>query len=539
MTPNSAPSPYRPTAWVPAKRSSQQSIIVVGVILITVILGGCLSVPRTLPKDTPPKRVSYTYEPPAGSRLAKLSNQLLADKTEDVSGFLMLARNDDALKWRLLLADLAEETLDMQYYVWKGDASADLLLDRVIKAADRGVRVRLLVDDVLHMGADPAIAALSRHPQIEVRLFNPLENRNESTFIRAMEFAGKIKQLNHRMHNKLFMADSRLAIMGGRNIGNEYFGLKRKQNFVDLDVLTFGEVIPQIAWTFDLFWNSEWAYPGEALIQNHPEPDLLDKLRQELQKSIQDDQDLLTAFQDDAVDPEQMLATLKAELYTGIADVVYDEPLVGTEMPPVQLIESLRQLKQGVQTEILVSSPYFIPDNDFYQTMPDITSAGVRLAVLTNSLGSTNHPIVHSGYKKHRPRVLDTGAALFEFRPDAEPAAPPDTPPVKAKAVGLHAKFIVLDRRILFVGSLNLDPRSLYLNTEVGLLIESADLAEAVTILFEDLVAPGNSWQVRKNEANRLVWQSGSEVRTSPPPSSVGRRFQSWFFGLFSLDEHL
>jgi putative cardiolipin synthase len=539
MTPNYAPLLYRQTVWGPSKRPSPQSIIVSVIILITVILSGCLSVPRTLPKDTSPKAVSYTYEPPPDNRLALLSNQLLADTPEDASGFFMLERNDDALKWRLLLTDLAEETLDMQYYVRKGDASAHLLLDRVIKAADRGVRVRLLLDDVLHMGADPAVAALSRHPQIEVRLFNPLENRNESTFIRAMEYAGKIKQLNRRMHNKLFMADSRLAITGGRNIGNEYFGLNPKQNFVDLDVLTLGEVIPQMAWTFDLFWNSEWAYPGEALIENHPAPNLLDELRHDLQQSIEDNQDLLTALQSDAADTDQMLEALKANLYTGTADVVYDEPLVDTDMPPVQLIESLRQLKEKAHSEILIASPYFIPDNDFYQTMPDITAAGVRLVVLTNSLGATNHPIVHSGYKKHRARVLDTGAQLFEFRRDASPAASPDTPPVKSKAVGLHAKFIAIDRHIVFVGSLNLDPRSLYTNTEVGLLIESADFAETATILFEDLAAPKNSWQVCKNEKNRLVWQSGSEVRKSPPPSSFGRRFQSWFFGLFSLDEQL
>lgn len=539
MTPNYAPLLYRQTVWGPSKRPSPQSIIVSGIILITVILSGCLSVPRTLPKDTTPKAVSYTYEPPPDNRLAVFSDQLLAKAPEDASGFFMLARNDDALKWRLLLADLAAETLDMQYYVWKGDASADLLLDSVIKAADRGVRVRLLLDDVLHMGADPAVAALSRHPQIEVRLFNPVENRSESGFIRAMEFAGKIKHLNHRMHNKLFLADNRLAIIGGRNIGNEYYGLNPKRNFVDVDVLTLGEVIPQISWTFDLFWNSEWAYPGEALIQNHPEPDLLEKLRRELQQSIKDNQELLAAFQDEAVDPEQMLEALKDRLYTGTADVVYDEPLVGTDMPPVQLIESLRQLQERAHTEILIASPYFIPDNDFYQTMPDITAAGVRLAVLTNSLGATNHPIVHSGYKKHRARVLDTGAQIFEFRRDAAPIASPDTPPVDSKAFGMHAKFIVIDRRSVFVGSLNLDPRSLYVNTEVGLLIDSADFAEAATILFENLVAPENSWQVLKNKDDRLIWQSGSKLRKSPPPSSVSRRFQSWFFGLFSLDEQL
>ena len=161
------------------------------------------------------------------------------------------------------------------------------------------------------------------------------------------------------------------------------------------------------------------------------------------------------------------------------------------------------------------------------------------MVVLTNSLGATNQPIVHSGYKKHRARVLDNGVNLYEIRRDAAPAASPDTPPVKAETIGLHAKFIVIDRRTLFVGSFNLDHRSIYLNTEIGLLIESPELAEATTALFENLIAPENSWEVRKNEEDELVWQSGSEVRDSEPPSSCGYRFQSWFYGLFSLDEQL
>ena len=494
--------------------------------------------PRVLP-EAPPKAVTFAREPQAGNRLDALSRELLAGRPEAESGFLMLSNNADALRWRLLLADMAEETLDMQYYVWKGDASADLLLKRVIQAADRGVRIRLLVDDFTLMGSDPAVAALSRHPQIEIRLFNPVENRNQSTFIRAMEFAGKIKQLNHRMHNKLMVADNRLAIVGGRNIGNEYFGLNPKQNFVDFDVLAVGEIVPRLSFSFDLFWNSDLAYPGEGLIRNHPDPDLLEELREELDKVIEDNRELLAAFGDEAFNAERMLDTLRPELYTGTADVIYDRPLVGENMPAVQLIESLRVLTHNAQSEILASTPYLVPDEEIHQVIPKLRGRGVRIAMLTNSLGATNHPIVHSGYKKHRARLVDSGLALFEFRRDAQPAKSPDTPPVTAKIFGLHAKFIVIDRRTVFVGSLNLDPRSIYINTEMGLLIDSPDLAEAVTIVFENLVAPENSWQVRKDEKGRLVWHSSAEARKSEPPSSFKRRFQNWFFGLFSLDEQL
>ncbi len=521
----------------PVSRFAGHWPIVMGLLLVAAMLGGC-TIPYRLP-EAPPKSVTFALEPPPENRLDTFSRELMAAHPAEESGFLMLSNNADALRWRLLLADMAEQTLDMQYYVWKADASADLLLRRVIQAADRGVRVRLLVDDIILMGSDPAVAALSRHPQIEIRLFNPVEGRNRSPLLRGLEFVGKIKQLNHRMHNKLMAADNRLAIVGGRNIGNEYFGLNPKQNFVDFDVLAVGEIVPRISFSFDLFWNSDWAYPGEGLIRNHPDPNLLLELRDELDTQIEKNRELLVAFGDETLDSERMLDTLQKELYTGTADVIYDRPLVGEDIPPVQLIESLRELTQGAQSEILVSSPYFVPDDEIHQITPELKGRRVRLAVLTNSLGATNHPIVHSGYKKHRARLVESGMALFEFRRDAQPAESPDTPPVTAKIFGLHAKLIVVDRRTVFVGSLNLDPRSIYINTEVGLLIDSPDLAEAITIVFENLVAPENSWQVRKNEKGRLVWQAGPEARKSEPPSSFKRRFQNWFFGLFSLDEQL
>jgi len=193
----------------------------------------------------------------------------MKDADDGTSGFLKLFRNDDAMRWRLLLADMAEETLDMQYFIWKADASGDLLLDRVIKAADRGVRVRILIDDIYVIGADRTVAGLSQHPQIEVRLFNPMKGRGSSTLFFVLEYLGNIEQLNHRMHNKLIVADNRFAIVGGRNIGNEYFGLNRKHNFTDFDVVAFGPVARKVSASFDIYWNNQWAYPGEALLQNY------------------------------------------------------------------------------------------------------------------------------------------------------------------------------------------------------------------------------------------------------------------------------
>jgi putative cardiolipin synthase len=188
---------------------------------------------------------------------------------------------------------------------------------------------------------------------------------------------------------------------------------------------------------------------------------------------------------------------------------------------------------------LLISTPYFIPHEDFYLAAPDLISRGVRVVILTNSLGSTNHPIVHSGYKKHRKKVIEMGVELFELRHDANARGKFDTPPVKSKAFGLHAKYIVIDRKFTFVGSLNLDPRSIYINTEMGLIIDSTDLAEAVAQEFEEEMKPENSWQVLLDDKDRLFWKSGDKIIHREPARTFWQRFQSGFFGLFSLDDQL
>jgi putative cardiolipin synthase len=502
--------------------------------LIAVVLLAC----TTLPKPEL-KTLTFAYEPHPENQLATASRVILKGTKPEESGFFMLLRNDEALQWRLLLADLAEETLDIQVFIWKGDASSTLLLDRVIAAADRGVRVRLLVDDIHLIGEDRAVAALSQHPQIEVRLFNPSKGRSGSSILYGIEFLGNVKQLNQRMHNKLIVADNRFTIVGGRNIGNEYFGLNPKHNFIDFDVLAIGPIAPEVSASFDLFWNSREAYPGEALLQNFKGQDLLAELREEIHQLLVEYEALLVEFQTHHQDWNNYLQDLERNIFTGTARVIYNEPLVGEDTPPVQLIESLDGLTLDAQREILVSTPYFIPDDEFYKTVPALIHRGVRAVVLTNSLGSTNHPIVHSAYKKHRKKVIELGVELFEMRHDAAVREDYDTPPVESRAFGLHAKVIIVDRRFVYVGSLNLDPRSIYLNTEFGLIIESAEFANAVANEFEVGLLPANSWQVRLDNKGSLIWKSGDKVIRREPARTFWQRFQSGFFGLFSLDDQL
>ena len=503
-------------------------------LLIAFALFAC----TTLPKPEM-KTLTVAYDPHPERPLATAARDLLKDLDDNLSGFFMLLRNDEALRWRLLLADLAEETLDIQVFIWKGDASSDLLLDRVIKAADRGVRVRILVDDIHLIGEDRAVAALNQHPQIEVRLFNPSKGRSGSRILYGIEFLGNVEQLNQRMHNKLIIADNRFSIVGGRNIGNEYFGLNPKHNFIDFDVLAVGPISPKVSASFDLFWNSREAYPGEALLQNFKGQDLLTGLREEIKQLLIENEALLVEFQTHPQDSNHSLQNLARNLYHGTAKVIYDEPLVGEDKPPVQLIESVGELAADARQEILISTPYFIPDEPFYNDIPALISKGIEVVILTNSLGATNHPIVHSAYKKHRRKVVELGVRLYEMRHDAAAREVFDTPPVESMAFGLHAKYIIVDRRLLYVGSLNLDPRSIYLNTEFGLIIASPELADALAVEFKAWLAPENSWQVLLDDQNHLVWKSGDTVIQKEPSRTFWQRFQSGFFGLFDLDDQL
>ena len=512
----------------------RKSLRICGLLLCTLVFLACATLP--VPES---RTVSFSYDPPHDSRLAVAARDLTEDAEEGASGFLKLFRNDDAMRWRLLLADMAEKTLDMQYFIWKADASGDLLLDRVIKAADRGVRVRILIDDIYIIGVDRTVAALSQHPNIEVRLFNPMEGRTTSTLLFVLEYLGNIKQLNHRMHNKLIVADNRFAIVGGRNIGNEYFGLNPKHNFTDFDVVAFGPVARKVSYSFDIYWNNEWAYPGEALLQNYKNQDLLPQLLEELQEELEKNERLLVEFKQQNPGRDALFEKLEQNMKGGTAKVIYDEPLVGEEIPPVQLVETLGELAVNAQHELLISTPYFVPHEDFYNDVPDMISRGVRVVILTNSLGSTNHPIVHSGYKKHRKNVIEMGVELFEMRHDASARGKFDTPPVQSRAFGLHAKYMIIDRQFTFVGSLNLDPRSIYINTEMGMIINSAKLSEAVVLEFEEELKPENSWQVLLDEKGRLFWKSGDTIIRRDPARNFWQRFQSWFFGLFDLDDQL
>ena len=420
------------------------SLILVLVLMVLFFIGACAS--RKLPEEAPPKIASQALEPAGEGELADLADKIAAKFGKEASSVLPMDRNDDALRWRLMLADLAKQSIDLQVFIWHDDATGNLLMQRLIAAADRGVRVRLLVDDLL-ITADEGIAALDSHPNIQARIFNPWHGR-DTTVGKGFEFVSKMDRLNQRMHNKLMVADNHVTIVGGRNIGDEYFGISSKFNFRDMDVITVGPIAREVSRTFDIYWNHDWAYAGEAFADKAATADQFEQARKGVQEAIEKSRELLEQF---TIEPQpwgENLEKLVNESSAGPMWVVYDDPpvsLAGGKQ--VRKIERLDELDVAVQKEMLIVSAYFIPDEEDIEYIRRLTEKGLTVRILTNSLGSNDEIITNSAYKYKRIPVLETGAELYETRYDAKDRLLSEDPRVQAQWLGLHSKFIVVDRK--------------------------------------------------------------------------------------------
>ena len=468
----------------------------------------------------------------------------VAAKIEQLNGvgkstYLTLSDNLDALRWRLLLADLATETLDAQYYLWNADESGQLLALHLIKAADRGVRVRLLVDDVFTLDADTSIAALDSHPNIEVRIFNPWQKRG-STWRRATGYLWDARKLNQRMHNKLFVADNRAGIVGGRNIGNPYFGLGEKYNFRDLEVVTAGPVAIDISRSFDLYWNDDWAVTGQAFTPPDYKPPPIASIRENLQRELQASELLRLAGLDDLSRLDDLLPELIDATDTGSVWVVYDDPPTDVaNKTGVRKIDKLEGMSRTYREDLVVASAYFIPNDELLANIQALTDRGVRVRVITNSLASTNHTMVNSGYTPWRRRLLEAGVELFEYRGDIPDTSGIVVPGIDSHQVTLHTKAFVIDNETVYIGSLNMDPRSMHINTEMGLLIKDPGLAGEVMLELEADMRPENAWQVSLDEENRIVWESAAGRVYRQPARGFGQRIADFFYGLLPIKDQL
>jgi len=432
------------------------------------------------------------------------------------SGLHALPAGLEALGVRAALADAAERTLDLQYYILRADASTELLIARVWRAAQRGVRVRLLVDDLDALGKDLDLATLASWPNIDVRVFNPFSMRGSFGITQLLEILGSGDRLNRRMHNKLWIADNAMAVVGGRNLGDEYFDAAGEVQFTDLDVLLAGPAVRAVSASFDAYWNSAWAVPIEAFVHRVPDA----ARREEQARALQE---RLTGFRDSEYGRAVRATGLGRALRSGTlpltlapVEAVADppskvEPAGAAEPAPALFAQRIRPLVAGARSELLLVSPYFIPSEEGLAGMATLVQRGVRVRILTNSLASADPvPLAHAGYARKRARLLAAGVELHEMRPDdAAAARKPIRPSVGAY---LHTKAIVVDRRHVLVGSMNLDPRSRLSNTEIGLLIDSPEFGATLGALFDDAVEPARAFRVTRHEgpagAVQLRWTS-------------------------------
>jgi putative cardiolipin synthase len=366
------------------------------------------------------------------------------------------------------------------------------------------------------------VLKLDAHPRIEVRLFNPWTTRGPR-FVTALEFLTRAHVLNRRMHNKTYIADNHFAIVGGRNIGDRYFGLYAPFVQNDLDVLVAGPVVSAVTVTFDQYWNSENTYPPALFAREQRSRQALTLTREEIDAAVAEDANLLQAFPLQRADWSWYLEELVGTFAPASAEIYYDSPDI-LDASRARLYTQFKALIASARSEVLISSPYFIPDEEFRQLMRDLVTRGVRVAIVTNSLATNNHVVAHTGYRRWRREVLDAGAELYEMRADAGALALYRTPPAEPAALGLHTKAVVVDRQWSFIGSPNVDPRSMVLNTEIGVAAEGAELADRLAALITRDMRPDNAWRVTMDAEGWLTWTSGDDVLRRQPAKGFRQR---------------
>jgi putative cardiolipin synthase len=454
----------------------------------------------------------------------------------------------DAFAARLVLIERAQRAIDFQYYILHRDVTGEIIMSRLLAAADRGVRVRVLVDDVGSGGVDDWLPALAVHPNVEVRYFNPFARGAWPGLARFFDGIARAGRINHRMHNKLLTADGAAAVVGGRNIGDEYFDAAESVNFADLDLLAAGPVLTALGESFDLYWNSPYAIAPEAWSRLQRTDEDLEALRAEFDAHAATQAESKYVDRVSGTKLLQELAEGRASSHwaktTAVADLPSKIDAPDDEVEQTLLIKRMAPLLPAPQRELIVVSAYFVPGERGVEHLVGLARAGVRVAVLTNSLAATDVTAVHAGYERYRDDLLEGGVELYEFKPSGSAVDEAHASGhFGSSGASLHAKTFIYDRKRVFVGSLNLDPRSVDLNTELGLVVESEELAQAVAAGFERGISSELSWRVSLDADGDLVWDStdaGVPVHhTSEPDASCWRRFCVWFLGWLPIESQL
>lgn len=506
-------------------------VVQVALLLVMGTGSGCAKDLREVDR-TPSTAFQNHRESPLGRLFEEAAIQHPGE-----SGFSIIRRGRQAFTARVALIELAQHTLDLQYYIWEADATGFILMDRLIRAAERGVRIRVLVDDINLAGRDARVAAMNAHPNVEIQVFNPFAHRNS----RLIDFAIDLARVNHRMHNKIIVVDNALAIVGGRNIGNHYFDVATDANFRDLDIAAAGPVVREISEVFDYFWNGEWAVPIDALVDRAFTEADLDAAIAEIRDSIEAEGYPHPLDQDvDALVSE--LVSIRDGFIWAPGQIVWDDPAgIREGITQGSMIKKLFKKVDSLEKELLIESAYFVMSDHAVERLAQLRERGIRVRVLTNSLASNDVLAAHAGHAKRRKRVLENGVELYEMRPDA--AAIDRSTSSEGATSALHTKAIVFDRESVFIGSFNLDPRSASINTEAGLYVESPELAAQVVAFMDEGVTPENSFRVELDDDGDLVWttrEDGVEIHFRKDPySSFWDRMLSGLIALMPIEHQL
>lgn len=503
---------------------------------------GCTTVQHEVPR--PP---STAIENPQETLLGSAFAAQLAS-TPGLSGFRLLPSGQEAFLVRAALAEAAQLTLDLQYHIIAADATGTLLMYRALRAAERGVRVRLLIDDLDVGDRDSDLATLAAHPNVQVRVFNPFPRRGLGGSLKVLDYLSDGAHLNRRMHNKLWIADNAAALIGGRNLGDAYFNADGQTNFADLDVLAVGPVVVEASRSFDEYWNSEWSVPIEAFTEPAVGKGQVEQLVSAMSAQAAVFRDSAYAQALRATDLGQLVRSGRLALVPAYATMIYDRPdklQAQTIQQSGHVVSNLRDAIAASRTELVMISPYFVPTDRGVGALCELVQRGVRVRVLTNSLASTDVAAVHAGYARYRPRLLACGVSLSELRPSVTGSGTLQR--VLSSGVSLHAKAIMLDGKAVLIGSMNLDPRSRLSNTEVAVLIDSAVLGRQLGLWLDEATAPDRSFAPQLTEpgnpASPVIWhglEDGQPVRyTDEPLASAWQQIAAGLLGVLIPEELL
>ena len=517
-------------------------------LLVLLALGGCAAMPaswRQKPEET-------ALAADKTSDLAVLTPP--SNTKADSGGFLMLSAGVDGLLTRVEMIDRARRSLDLQYYIFRGDASGKIVAAALLRAADRGVRVRLVIDDGETIPGDEQILSLGANPNIRIRIFNPFRYRGHMRVARALEFLFSKTRLDYRMHNKLLIADNVAALIGGRNIGDQYFQIDPNSQFGDDDVFATGGAVPQLSQAFDEFWNSSMTVPAEAVDPKHVSGAALQRFKETFSAAAPEDKKSDQTFSQRLRAEEPLHGILGGQSPLSWCDfeLVHDSPnkrqvAKGKELGSLIYVP-MEEKVRSVQKTMLVVTPYLVPTASEMSLIKSDEAHGVQVKILTNSLASAPDLVAQAGYMHYRPELLADGVSLFEIRPalGSSRGSGQNHSISRHGNYALHAKIFVFDQSAVFIGSMNLDSRSKRLNTEIGLIINSSDLANQATRRFNALTSLDNAYQVGLRASglkDHLVWKTRiaqDEIEMQQEPArSRWQKFKVHLLTLAPIDREL